>query len=180
LLLGTPHALFLNWRVTQSPSSRSILVKASWILATKLLFAAVTLPRIRETRVRFSTWRLAFMSEVSNAFCLFLHTDCEREPEVRWWQLPSTSLTIHCSNRPTIKRRIAWTTDSTRCQPVDWIAPGLTTDWTAGGSKFESLQGKEFSLHHVFQTGSGAHPTSYQVDTGGSFPGAWSWPLTSN
>jgi hypothetical protein len=36
-----------------------------------------------------------------------------------------------------------------------------------------------------FQTGSGARPASYPMDTGGSFPwgkatGAWSWPLTSN
>jgi hypothetical protein len=40
-----------------------------------------------------------------------------------------------------------------------------------------------FSLHHHFQTGSGAHPTSYQMGTRGSFPGgeaarAWGWPLT--
>jgi hypothetical protein len=38
---------------------------------------------------------------------------------------------------------------------------------------------------HVVQTGSGVHPTSYPMDTGGSFPagkaaGAWSWPLISN
>jgi hypothetical protein len=41
-----------------------------------------------------------------------------------------------------------------------------------------------FSLQHHVQTGSGAHPASYPVGTGGSFPGgkatgAWSWPLTS-
>jgi len=41
-----------------------------------------------------------------------------------------------------------------------------------------------FSLHHCVQTGSGAHPVSYPMCTGGSFPGgklaaAWSWPLTS-
>jgi len=35
-----------------------------------------------------------------------------------------------------------------------------------------------------FHTGSGAHPASYPVGTGGPFPrnkggGAWSWPLTS-
>jgi hypothetical protein len=29
---------------------------------------------------------------------------------------------------------------------------------------------KEFSLLHVIQTGSGTHPTSYPMDTGGSFP----------
>jgi hypothetical protein len=31
--------------------------------------------------------------------------------------------------------------------------------------------GKEFSLLHVFQTGSGVHRTSYAMDTGGYFPG---------
>jgi hypothetical protein len=41
-----------------------------------------------------------------------------------------------------------------------------------------------FSLHHRVQTGCGAHPASYPMDTRGSFPGgkaagAWSWPLTS-
>jgi hypothetical protein len=41
-----------------------------------------------------------------------------------------------------------------------------------------------FSLHHHVRNGSGAHPASYPMDTGGSFPwskaaAAWSWPLTS-
>jgi len=45
-----------------------------------------------------------------------------------------------------------------------------------------------FSLHHRVQTGSGSHPSSYPMDTGGgggdSFPGGktarvWSWSLTS-
>jgi hypothetical protein len=41
-----------------------------------------------------------------------------------------------------------------------------------------------FSLHHRVQNGSGAHPSSYQIGTRGSFlgdkaAGAWSWPLTS-
>jgi hypothetical protein len=41
-----------------------------------------------------------------------------------------------------------------------------------------------FSLHHLVQNGSGAHPASYPIGTRGSFPGdkaagAWSWPLTS-
>jgi len=40
-----------------------------------------------------------------------------------------------------------------------------------------------FSLHHLVKNGSGAHPASYPMGTGGSFPGgkaagAWSWPLT--
>jgi len=37
--------------------------------------------------------------------------------------------------------------------------------------------------HHRVQTGSGAHPASYPMGTGGSFSegkaaGTWSWPLT--
>jgi hypothetical protein len=45
--------------------------------------------------------------------------------------------------------------------------------------------GQEFSLHHVIQTGSGAHPASYLMGNEGSFPGvkaaaASRWPLVSN
>jgi hypothetical protein len=41
-----------------------------------------------------------------------------------------------------------------------------------------------FSLHHRVQNGSGAHPASYPMGAGGSFPGgkaaaAWNWPLIS-
>jgi len=40
------------------------------------------------------------------------------------------------------------------------------------------------SLHHRFQTGSGAHPASYPMGTrvsipGGKAAGSWSWPLAS-
>jgi hypothetical protein len=50
-------------------------------------------------------------------------------------------------------------------------AQRLATDWTTEGSEFESRLGQEFSLLHVFQTGSVAHPASYPMDTGGSFLG---------
>jgi hypothetical protein len=41
-----------------------------------------------------------------------------------------------------------------------------------------------FSLHHRVQNGYGAHPASYPMYTGGSFPGgksakAWTWPFTA-
>jgi hypothetical protein len=39
--------------------------------------------------------------------------------------------------------------------------------WTTEGSDFETRQGQEFSLLYVVQTGSGVHPTSYPMDTGG-------------
>jgi hypothetical protein len=50
-------------------------------------------------------------------------------------------------------------------------AVGIATGWTTEGSEFESRLGKEFSLLHVVRTGSGVHPTSYTVGSGGSFPG---------
>jgi hypothetical protein len=44
---------------------------------------------------------------------------------------------------------------------------GRTAKWL----EFESWWGKEFSLLQVIQTGSGVHPNSYPMGTGGSFPG---------
>jgi hypothetical protein len=38
------------------------------------------------------------------------------------------------------------------------------------GLKFESLQGQEYLLLHIVQTGSGVRPTSYTMDTGSSLP----------
>jgi hypothetical protein len=38
------------------------------------------------------------------------------------------------------------------------------------GSEFESRWGQEFSLLYVVQTDSVAHPASYVMATGGSFP----------
>jgi hypothetical protein len=39
----------------------------------------------------------------------------------------------------------------------------LTLDWTPDGSGFESVLGKKSSLLHIVQTGSGAHPATYQM-----------------
>jgi hypothetical protein len=47
----------------------------------------------------------------------------------------------------------------------------VATDWTTESLGFESRYGQKFSLLHVVQTGSGVHPTSYTMGTGGSFPG---------
>jgi hypothetical protein len=49
--------------------------------------------------------------------------------------------------------------------------------------RFPAVAGN-FSRHHRVQNGSGAHPASYLMSTGSSFPGgkaagACSWPLTS-
>jgi hypothetical protein len=63
---------------------------------------------------------------------------------------------------------------------------GIATDYRLDDRMigFRILAGAgNFSLRHHVQTGSGAHPVSYPMGTGGSFPGgkaagAWSWPLT--
>jgi hypothetical protein len=53
------------------------------------------------------------------------------------------------------------------------------------GSRIQFLAvAGDFSLHHRVQNGSGAHPASYPMGIGGSFPGSkaagvWNWPLTS-
>jgi hypothetical protein len=41
---------------------------------------------------------------------------------------------------------------------------------TAEGSEFESRYGQYSSPLHVVHTGSAAHPASYPMDKGGSFP----------
>jgi hypothetical protein len=57
-----------------------------------------------------------------------------------------------------------------------------TTGLTIWESGFDSRQRhRSLSVLHSVQTGSGIHPTSYPLDTGGYFPGskmagAWSWP----
>jgi hypothetical protein len=53
---------------------------------------------------------------------------------------------------------------------VDDSVVGITTGWTIE-SDFESREGQEFFLLHVVQTGSGAHPASYTMGTGGSSSG---------
>jgi hypothetical protein len=49
--------------------------------------------------------------------------------------------------------------------------PCVITGWTTEGSEFESRWGQEISLLRVVQTGSGAHPASYSMGTGETFPG---------
>jgi hypothetical protein len=53
----------------------------------------------------------------------------------------------------------------------EYIIIRLATGWTTEGSNFESRKGQVFSLLRIVQTGSGLHPTSYQIGTGGSFLG---------
>jgi hypothetical protein len=54
-------------------------------------------------------------------------------------------------------------------EPVPQSVQCLTTDWTTGVPSPTEAEG--FSSNFCFQTGSGAHPTSCTMGTGGSFPG---------
>jgi hypothetical protein len=51
------------------------------------------------------------------------------------------------------------------------IALGYGLDVRCTGVRFPAGAGN-FSLHHRVQNGSGGHPTSYPMGTGGSFPGS--------
>jgi hypothetical protein len=78
----------------------------------------------------------------------------------------------HCS--PKIKKGVAFEV-FTICGCVSrdssvGIATGYGLD-DQGGWEFESRQGQKFSLLHIVQTGSGVHPTSYKMGTGGSSRG---------
>jgi hypothetical protein len=50
----------------------------------------------------------------------------------------------------------------------------LTTNWTAGVRS--STEAEYFSSNLCVQTGSGAHPASYTMGNGGSFPGGKAQP----
>jgi hypothetical protein len=54
------------------------------------------------------------------------------------------------------------------------IAVGTVTSYRLDNRRveFESQQGQEFSLLHVIQTSSEAHPVSFPTGTGDSFPGS--------
>jgi hypothetical protein len=63
-------------------------------------------------------------------------------------------------------------------QSILWHPMGLTV-----GVQFPA-EARDFSLLHSIQTGFVAHPASYPMGTGSSFPTGkvarvWSWPLTS-
>jgi len=108
--------------------------------------------------------------------------------------LPLPLLLLLCYN--ILKMEAAWTTETMvsyhnttrRHNPEDLdLKYHRSSDWQgAGRSGFDSRGGgaRNFSLQSSVLTGSGTHPDSYIIDTGGSFPGvkaarAWSWPLTS-
>jgi hypothetical protein len=68
---------------------------------------------------------------------------------------------------PAVDYRILTRTGAGIPQSVYRLAKG----WTTQGSEFQSRYCQEFSLLHAVLTDPGAHPTSYPMGTGGSFPG---------
>jgi hypothetical protein len=54
------------------------------------------------------------------------------------------------------------------------VAQCLTTNWTIG-VRFPT-GAEDFFYSPCVQTGSGVHPTSYPMGTGGPFPGGKAWP----
>jgi hypothetical protein len=57
------------------------------------------------------------------------------------------------------------------CDSSAGIALGYGLDDRGSSVRFPAGAGN-FSLHHRFQNGSGAHPVSYPMGTRGSFPGS--------
>jgi hypothetical protein len=47
----------------------------------------------------------------------------------------------------------------------------LDMGWTTERLEFEPMNGQEFSLHHIYQTGSGVHSTYSPVGTVDCFTG---------
>jgi hypothetical protein len=63
-------------------------------------------------------------------------------------------------------KNILWS----RYSSVSIVLDYRLDDW---GSRVRFLaRAENFSLHHHIQNGSGAHPDSYPMGTGGSFPGS--------
>jgi hypothetical protein len=62
-------------------------------------------------------------------------------------------------------------------EPGSWVSIVSATVWTTGRSWFDPQQRrKDFSSSLCVQTGSGIHPASCTVGTGGPFPGAKARP----
>jgi hypothetical protein len=57
---------------------------------------------------------------------------------------------------------------------VSLLCPWRLDGQRAGQPGLASRQGQDVSLLHTVQTGSGAHPTSYPMSTGGFSPGVLS------
>jgi hypothetical protein len=79
-----------------------------------------------------------------------------------------------------IKRKLKTTQEP---DSIVGIATGYGLDGRGVGVRV--LVKARFFSHYIIQAGSGTHPTSYLMGTGGSFlggkaAGALSWPYTSN
>jgi hypothetical protein len=69
-----------------------------------------------------------------------------------------------------VQKYSAFINDSELWAGVAQSVEQLPTEWTTEGSQFEYRR-IEFSLLQIVQTVSGAHPASYLMGIGGSFPG---------
>jgi hypothetical protein len=76
-------------------------------------------------------------------------------------------------NRPVSGRRAGWTQFGLHHSLCKLQKNKIKKLWTGRPRRreFESRQGQTFLLLHIVQTGSGVHPTSYKMGTGGSFSG---------
>jgi hypothetical protein len=85
---------------------------------------------------------------------------CDMLPKIQNQFRPSAML-LFCSPQKDIL-----TTSTSLCSRYsDWLRAGRPR-----GQSSESRLGQEFSFLHIVQTDSGAHPASYTMGTGGSFP----------
>jgi hypothetical protein len=76
-----------------------------------------------------------------------------------------TDLTCYCLYGLVRKLKVAGVAQSVQCR---------TTDWATGVRS--PTEAEEFPYNLCVQTGSGAHPASCIVGTGGSFPGGKARP----
>jgi hypothetical protein len=70
-----------------------------------------------------------------------------------------------------LKTEIKWRINVEYSPFLSLLCPWRLDGQRSGQVGFDARQGKDVSLLHDVQTGSGAHPASYTVSTGGSFTG---------
>jgi hypothetical protein len=91
--------------------------------------------------------------------------------------LPTNFLTDLCLHR--LKNIFTASPESIQDKSISqYSSVGVEKGYVPDGRDSIPVEDKRFSPLHSFQTGSGAHPTSYPMGLGGKPAGAWSWPLT--
>jgi hypothetical protein len=77
-------------------------------------------------------------------------------------------------NAPHSRRLSITLVNICKCEPRSSVIQCLATDWTAGVRS--PTEAEDFSSNICVQTGSGAHPASCTVGTGGSLSGGKARP----